>query len=122
MSRLSSRLSWLNWWFRFCRPQWRWPALKGALFMELIGLYFRLKGEPITHWLEPDPKPPGICIVTKSVPSLRFRVFGKEYCCWEEIPVEYAPYSLEVADEVRRRTGRPAQVVEITCVLTCESV
>ncbi|HJR08969.1 MAG TPA: hypothetical protein VJ842_17050 [Pyrinomonadaceae bacterium] len=108
-----TRTEWLIWVLRYGDPKYRYKGIRSAIKFELYSLWWRAKGYKLTHWLDEKPKPAGKYILTKSLPRVAFKIFGKTYCFSEEMPVEYVPYTPELAAELQARTGKPVKVVEI---------
>ena len=108
-----TRTEWLIWVLRYGDPKYRYKGIRSAIKFELYSLWWRARGYKLTHWLNEKPKPAGKYILTKSLPRVAFKIFGKTYCFSEEMPVEYVPYTPELASELQARTGKPVKVVEI---------
>ena len=64
------------------------------------------------------PRPAGKYILTKSLPRVAFKIFGKTFCFSEEMPVEYVPYTPELARKLQERTGKPVKIVELNYVIS----
>ena len=108
-----TRTAWLIWVLRYGDPRYRYKGIREAITFELYSLWWKAKGQNVPHWLESNPRPAGKYILTKLIPRVGFEIFGKTYCFSEEMPVEYVPYTPELARELQARTGKPVKVVEI---------
>src|SRR5437763_16456988 len=108
-----SRTEWLKWTLQWGRPKTRSHQIRLFLTFELYGLWCRLHGYRITHFLEEKSKPAGKCLrVTRPAP-LTVRMIDKIFPAGEEAHTEYLPYTAEAEEELRR-AGNRVQVVNIS--------
>ena len=114
-------IAWLIWVARYGNVKTHDKNLKYFAAFELYYLWVKLRGQKLTHWLEESSLPAGKYIVTKAIPYVGFNLFGRAYCFIEETPVEYVPYTPELARELSEKAGKPMRTEEISYVFGSRS-
>lgn len=112
-----SRLSWLLWVLRYSDPETtRFKSIRHAIIFELYFQWRALRGRRVTHFLEQEPLPPGKYLLTNVIPPIRVSIAGRKLTFSDEMAVEYAPYTPELASRLKAQTGRPVKVVDVSYV------